>query len=363
MSELVKSEIPVSFKAIPPVGWALANVICLATGNEKESFNQGLDYALYARVVITLAGALLVCLDNIGWIRKKKKALQTDVESSTLPVDADLHEGEATNESLIMSYMDQFKPVCQQWHLKNLLASIDTDATNKAETVLSNSLECLGKLELCDVALFYSNLLRIFSALSPIRGSLSILNMLSFTPGFLVRLWGVLEGSFYSGDKYNSNNHTGENSRHKAFEKMQKQVSKDGANKWVNVLNKFTGKSQAATDCADSIGSHSEPSRVNEDSSDVWDIEPMRHGPQGIPKDMFAMLHLFCAAYSHLLLVLDDIEFYEKQVTAWFLLVAVLILSINSHFRKLSFQDITLLGSIQNGAAKKNCINAQYPGL
>ena len=97
---------------------------------------------------------------------------------------------------------------------------------------------------------------------------------------------------------------------------MQKHVSKDGANKWVNVLHKFTGRSQAATDCIDSIGSHSEPSRVNDDSSDVWDIESMRHGPQGVPKDMFAMLHLFCATYSHLLLVLDDIEFYEKQVTA-----------------------------------------------
>ncbi|KAG5043836.1 hypothetical protein JHK87_007751 [Glycine soja] len=114
--------------------------------------------------------------------------------------------------------------------------------------------------------------------------------------------------------KHNSDNHTSESSKHKAFEKMQKHVSKDGANKWVSVLHKFTGKSQATTDCTDSIGSHSEPSRVNDDSSDVWDIEPMRHGPQGVPKDMFAMLHLFCATYSHLLLVLDDIEFYEKQV-------------------------------------------------
>ncbi|KHN02276.1 E3 ubiquitin-protein ligase UPL7 [Glycine soja] len=314
MLEFVKSEILVSFKAIPPVGWALTNSICLATGNENESFNQGLEYALYVRVVITLAEALLACLDNIGWVKKKKKALQIDVESSTQPVDTVRHEGEATDESIIMSYMDQFRPVCQQWHLKNLLASIDRDANNKAATVISNDLACLGKLELCDVALFYSNLLRIFSVLSPIRGPLSVLNMLAFTPGFLVRLWGVLEDSFFSEDKNNSDNHTSESSKHKAFEKMQKHVSKDGANKWVNVLHKFTGRSQAATDCIDSIGSHSEPSRVNDDSSDVWDTEPMRHGPQGVPKDMFAMLHLFCATYSHLLLVLDDIEFYEKQI-------------------------------------------------
>ncbi|CAJ2632467.1 unnamed protein product [Trifolium pratense] len=305
MSELVKSEILVSIKAIPPVGWSLANFICLATGNENNSvdsgsFNQGLDCALYVHVIVTLAESLLACLDNIEWV-KKKKSLQTDAESST-------------HESLIMSYMDQFRPVCQQWHLTNLLASVNRDVTNKAETSISNNLEYLGKLDLSDVALFYSNLLRIFSVLSPIRGSLPVLNMLSFTPGFLVRLWGELEDSFFSGDKHMSDNHTSENGKHKAFEKIPKQPSKDGTNKWVSVFHKFTGKSQTATDCSDPIGSHSAPNGVNLDPSDVWDIEPMRHGPQGIPKSMFATLHLFCATYSHLLLVLDDIEFYEKQV-------------------------------------------------
>lgn len=369
MSELVKSENLVSFNVIPPVGWALANFICLATGNGNDSvdsgsFNQGLDCALYVHVVITLAESLLACLDNIGWLRKKKKSLQTDVESLTKPVDMVLHEGEATYELLIMSYIDQFRPVCQQWHLTNLLASVNTDATNKAETSISNSLEYLGRLDLCDVAIFYSNLLRIFSVLSPIRGSLPVLNMLSFTPGFLVRLWGVLEDSYFSGDKHISDNQTSETGKHKAFEKMQKQVSKDGANKWVSVLHKFTGKSQTATDCIDPIGSHSAPSTVNEDPSDVWDIEPMRHGPQGIPKNMFAMLHLFCATYSHLLLVLDDIEFYEKQVMAWFLLVPV-FLRINSHLHKLTFLEhfIMLLGSVQIRAATKNCVNAQYPSV
>lgn len=316
MSDLVKSEILVSFKAIPPVGWSLANFICLAAGNENNSvdsgsFNQGLDRALYVHVIVTLAESVLACLDNIEWL-KKKNSLQTDTES-------------ATHESLIMSYMDQFRPVCQQWHLTNLLSSVNRDATKKADTSISNSLEYLQNLDLCDVALFYSSLLRIFSALSPVRGSLPVLNMLSFTPGFLVRLWGELEDSFFSGDKHMLDNHTSENGKFKAFEKIPKMASKDGASKWVSVLHKFTGKSQTATDRTDPIGSHSAPSRVNLDLSDVWDIEPMRHGPQGIPKSMFATLHLFCAAYSHLLLVLDDIEFYEKQVAAWFLLFLVFL--------------------------------------
>ncbi|CAL0310490.1 unnamed protein product [Lupinus luteus] len=320
MSELVQSEVPVSFKVIPPVGWALTNIICLATGNGNDSvdsgsFNQGLDIGLYVRVVIALAESLLSCLDNKEWITKKKKVLQPDVETSTQPVDMVLHDGEATYESLIVSYIDQFRPVCQQWHLTNLLASINTDATNKPEIALSNSLEHLRKLDLHDVTLLYSNLLRILSSLSPTRGSLPVLNMLSFTPGYLVRLWDVLEDSYFSGDKHISGNDTSEKRKDKDFEKIQKQASKNGANRWASVLNKFTGKSQAATDCTNSVGSCSEPSIVNEnDSSDIWDIEPMRLGPQGIPKDKFAMVHLFCATYSHLLLVLDDIEFYEKQV-------------------------------------------------
>ncbi|KAK7245012.1 hypothetical protein RIF29_39842 [Crotalaria pallida] len=320
MSELVQSKVLASFKAVPPVGWALTNIICLATGNGNDSvdsgsFNQGLDIGLYVHVVIALAESLLDSLDNTGWTTKKKKALQPDVETSTQPVDMVLHEGQATYESLIASYVDQFRPLCQQWHLTNLLESINRDATNKAETPISNSLEHLGKLDLYDVALLYSNLLRIFSSLSPIHGSIPVLNMLSFTPGYLVRLWDVLEDAFFCGDIHISDNHTSENRKHKDFEKMQKQVSKYGANRWASVLNKFTGKSQAATDSTYPVGSRSEPSRVNEDdSSDIWDIKPMRLGPQGIPKDKFATLHLFCAAYSHLLLVLDDIEFYEKQV-------------------------------------------------
>ncbi|RYR53048.1 hypothetical protein Ahy_A06g027912 isoform C [Arachis hypogaea] len=307
MSELVQSDNLVAFREIPPVGWALTNIICLATGNgngsvNARSLNQGLDYALYVHVVITLAESLLAHLDNIGWMRKKRKTVQTDAGTSTDPVGTVMYDGEATYESLIMSYMDQFRPVTQPSHLTNLLASINRDGTNKVETPQSNCLPCLKKLDLFDVALFYSNLLRVFSTLSPIRGSLPVLNMLSFTPGFILQLWEVLEVSLFSGDKHISVYHTSGNAKHKTFEKMQKQISKDG------------GKSQAASDVTDPVGSYSEPSRENEDSLELWDVEPMRHGPQGIPKDVFSVLHLFCATYSHLLSVLDDIEFYEKQV-------------------------------------------------
>lgn len=320
ISHFVRSETSVSSKAIPPVGWALTNIMCLAMGNESDSvdpqcFHQGLDHALYVHVVNTLAEALLAHLDIVGGIRKWKKAIQNDVEASAEPVDTvPIYESEAACESLMISYIDQFRPVSQQWHLKSLLSAVNGDTVSTAEVLLPNGLECFGKLDLCDVAHFYSNTLRIYSVLNPIRGSLPVLNMLSFTPGFLVQVWHMLEDSLFHRDSDISDNHMSETREEKATERRLKHLSKEGASKWASVLHKLTGKSQAATNNTDPVGNHPESSQVNEDSSDVWDIEPMRHGPQGISKDTSALLHIFCATYSHLLLVLDDIEFYEKQV-------------------------------------------------
>lgn len=39
-------------------------------------------------------------------------------------------------------------------------------------------------------------------------------------------------------------------------------------------------------------------------------------GSQGLSKDLSILLNILCAAYAHLFLVLDDIEFYEKQKTS-----------------------------------------------
>lgn len=325
MSEMDQSEIHSSSKVIPPVGWALSNIICLATGSENDSvdpgrFIQGLDYASYVHVVITLAENLLGWLENVEWMRKEKQDDLIDVSAE--PIDTILHETERMHGSLKMSYMDMFRPICQQWHLKSLLAIIDTDShTQSAKTVPPNNIECLRKFELLDIAYFYSFMLRIFTVFNPTFGSLPILNMLSFTPGFLVNLWGNLESILFPVSNHITENnrylYTGKSSGKEkggVFVKKQKGANKDGANKWVNVLNKFTGKSQADDDCRDLIDGLPSPSPVNQDSCDVWDIEPLRCGPQGISKDMTCLLHLFCATYSHLLLILDDIEFYEKQV-------------------------------------------------
>lgn len=283
-------------------------------------FIQGLDYASYVHVVITLAENFLGWLENVGWMRKEKQDDIIDVSAE--PIDTILHETETMYGSAEISYMDMFRPISQQWHLKNLLAIMNVDShTQSAETVPPNNIERSEKFELLDIAFFYSYMLRIFSVLNPTFGSLPVLNMLSFTPGFLVNLWGALEIILFPRNSHitESNHHLciSKNSgkeKDGGFVKKQKGANKDGSNKWVNVLNKFTGKSQAGSDYRDVIEGHPRPSPVNEDSSNVWDIEPLRSGPQGISKDLTCLLHLFCATYSHLLLILDDIEFYEKQV-------------------------------------------------
>lgn len=234
-------------------------------------------------------------------------------------VYVDCLRGNETTHGLKMSYMDLLRPVCQQWHLTNLLALMKTYSfTHSIETMPPNNIEYFQKLELLDVAYFYSYLLRIFSVLNPTLGSLPILNMLSFTPGFLVNLWGALESIFFPRNDLvterdnplcvSKNLGKGKDC---VLVKKKKGANKDGVNKWVNVLNKVTGKSQAGFDL---VGSHPRPSQDDNDSCDAWDIEHLKCGPQGISKDMTCLLHLFFATYSHLLLILDDIEFYEKQV-------------------------------------------------
>ncbi|PON56137.1 HECT domain containing protein [Parasponia andersonii] len=313
ISEINQSKVPFCPKVIPPVGWALANIICLATRGENGSLdsgwrNQGLDHALYVHVVVILAEDLLVRLENVGCTKKANEL-----------VDTTFVESEATHDSLIMSYMDLFKPVCHQQHLTDLLAIVGRDDCTQGLETSSNKDLYFGKLEFLDIAYFYSYLLRIFSFLNPTVGPLYVLNMLSFTPGFLVSLWEALESSLFPVDgptaenKYLSSSKTSRNKKDGLSDKKQKHDYKDEANKWVTVLHKFTGKSQSGVDGTNLVDDQSSHSQVDDGPHDEWDIELLKQGPEGISRDISCLLHLFCATYSHFLLILDDIEFYEKQ--------------------------------------------------
>ncbi|CAH1452099.1 unnamed protein product [Lactuca virosa] len=280
LNNLEQSSTP---NVLPPVGWTLANIISLATGvdnNSKDSgrFTQDLDFSSYLHVVIILAENLLTWFEGAEWNQNQNQNQNQSLQSN-------------------MSYKDLLNPVCQQWHLMKLL------------TLENNS------YELTDVAYYYSSMLRIFTILNPVVGSMPILNMLSFTPGFLSNLWESLENSFFPKSKStpdaNFNITEDSRDRNRISKKKKKGLAKNGSTKWANVLNKITGKSQGDIDNTESVNNIG--SQID-DSSDVWDIEPFRKGPEGLTTDSSHLVHLFSAVYAHLLLVLDDIEFYEKQV-------------------------------------------------
>ncbi|XP_039062914.1 LOW QUALITY PROTEIN: E3 ubiquitin-protein ligase UPL7-like [Hibiscus syriacus] len=317
MSDIDQSCMDCSLNVVPPVGWALANIIALTAGSENDflhsgALNQGLEYASYVHVVTILADNLLAWLHNAGW-EKVNQNLEGNYGAYEPPVS--MQENNTASASLKTSFIDLFRPVSQQWHLKMLLEISKAYAHTDETKILSpNNLESMENLRLLDIAYFYSYMLRIFAAFNPMIGPFPVLNMLSFTPGFLGNLWGVLESSIFQGNRHtfedaNHSRSKGSGKKKKGIDKKLKQASSDGVGKWANVLQKLTGKSQVEVDFSDPAGDD----QVDEDAFDIWDVEPFRHGPQGISKDMSCLLHLFCATYSHLLLVLDDIEFYEKQ--------------------------------------------------
>ncbi|PIN11132.1 E3 ubiquitin protein ligase [Handroanthus impetiginosus] len=315
-------QLEVTSKKMPRVGWALANIVYLATGSdmsalESGKFTEDLDYASYLHVVISLADNLLASLENFGWITRKNEEIQV---SNDPDAESSFHMDETTCEFSKLSYMDLFRPVCQQWHLKKLLAFEKDASVCGTNNLPSCNQECSLKFGLLDIAYYYSCMLRLFSTLNPVLKSLPVLNMLSFTPGFLSSLWGELEKSLSDGKNHTANSKSycantipGDKSDG-VSQRKQKRFSKDTGNKWANVLQKITGRSLTENECVDSINDQSNFSQIEEHPSDEWDIEPLRRGPEGISKDVSCLLLLFCSSYSHLLLVLDDIEFYDKQV-------------------------------------------------
>ncbi|XP_027070608.2 E3 ubiquitin-protein ligase UPL7 [Coffea arabica] len=320
ISEMDRLEIHLQSKKMPQVAWALANIIFLATSSDDGAvrsgkFAPGLDLVAYVRFVIILAENLLACFGKDGQVRFRNQEIQVDVDNQVDPIGMGLLESETTCESLKMSYTDLLKPVYQQSHLLGLL-NLEKDLSGRM-TDTHQSSEAPMSFELLDVAYYYSCMIRIFSALNPVLGSLPVLNMLSFTPGFLSKLWEVLERSLFPGRSHDAKDNSFGNdiskSKDDVSQRKQKWCAKDRGNKWVNVLHKFSGNSPTESSKMNSTGKSSFD-RIRDQSSSVWDVEALRRGPVGLSKDMHCLLHLFCAIYSHLLLVLDDIEFYEKQV-------------------------------------------------
>ena len=311
-----KSEVlAVDTTVIPCSGWALGNIVNLATNHDDLSssgcFIQGLDFCLYVDVVNCICQNLLENFEKSRGMSQSVGSIAFHAETSVA------EEGDDTNGSRSMRtlFMDLLKPIYQQWHLRKLLMLAKEDVSCSRGT----NYDPTRLLKLSDVVCFYYHMLRIFSSCNPSIGPLPILNMLAFSPGFLVDLWGALEMSIF-GQAIQNLQETGHDkqlatssSGEQVSSTRQRRNAKDAATKWANVLQNITGKSNDSEE-----GTMSDSILISKQSDDdaltLWDIEAMRHASEGIGKDLICMIYLFCAIYGHLLLVLDDIEFYEKQV-------------------------------------------------
>ncbi|KAJ3674665.1 hypothetical protein LUZ60_005281 [Juncus effusus] len=151
-------------------------------------------------------------------------------------------------------------------------------------------------------------MLRIFSLLNPLIGSMPILNALSFNPEFIVKLWVSLENSIFGANNPSISQikpSISTNSQNK-----QNKGLKDA--KWANVFQKRKGKIEETGTSSGTVNADV-ASNNEKDEFEIWDVKMLRKEHKNISKELLYTLHLFCACYGHLLLVLDDIEFYEKQ--------------------------------------------------
>lgn len=300
-SEINRSRSSSVISAISQAGWALSNIICLvtATANNSTNFTDYVDLVSYVEVINILAEEfevdLRLCADS---------CLLFDGENLTFGS---------------LRYMDLLKPVTMQWHLASLMASVKRGSSDLTDPLSTTSgKRSLVGLELCDVARFYSHMIRIYSMLNTTVGSLPVLNILSFTPGFLLNIWDRLEKLVFPANSQASKGSicidlVSQKRNDGAFDKKPKQFVKDGGAKWITMLQRITAKRKSDPDHVEFV-SKQVSGLDDEDIIDSWDVEPMRSASASISKDTSFLLHLFCATYVHLLLVLDDIEFYERQV-------------------------------------------------
>ncbi|XP_020573828.1 E3 ubiquitin-protein ligase UPL7 [Phalaenopsis equestris] len=303
---------------VPSCGWALANVIDLVTECDHDSvdsghFIHGLDCMLYVQVINSISENLLDCLGNIGILaRKDHRYVEMDDPSSQDNSSVNCNGRELAHANFL-------SPVHQQWHLRKLLSLIEkSEQVQQTNSCVSNhDIDDIRNLRLIDIVYFYNFFLRIFSFLNPAGGSLPILNVLSFTPGLVTQLWETLEDSIFGGndcrlleDSLNDSNFG--NCNNSSGDKKQKMGMKDTGSKLVNIFQKIAGKSTDLNITLIDVTSHHNQASLN--ALYTWDVQGMKKGSQGISNDVSCVLHLFCAIYAHLLLILDDIDFYEKQV-------------------------------------------------
>lgn len=302
-------------KEIPPLGWALANIINLAIEDNNSGssgfFIQGLDCKLYTHAVNRILEKF------VPWLESNQHSLKRDADEMLLTSDCVPISANSDECTDIMFYFDLLKPVYQQWHLRKLLSLAKVSYGAPNGHLIKQTSDNQGSFKLQDVIYFYYYFLRIFSILNLANGSLPILNVLSFTPGFIVEFWEAFECAIFGGIVHMS--HEVKPNKETILEGQTNSVTrqsrsmKESGHRWATVIQKISKRSNDES-TASPRDAPQIPVESAEDSYDLWDIEAMKHGAQGISKYLSCALFLFCSTYAHYLLVLDDIEFYEKQV-------------------------------------------------
>ncbi|XP_078436583.1 ubiquitin-protein ligase 7 [Wolffia australiana] len=282
-------------QAIPAVGWFFANMINLSSEQTDNSgrFIASLDLKTYAHFINRVSEKFLSVIESTVHVGEN----EIDEDSSETQI--------SSYGSQKASFLELLKPVHQQWYLRNLLSGAESSPFNLISKDQENKI-------LSDILLFYYNMLRIYAFLDPPVGPLPILNMLSFTPGFIRRVWEYLKELIFR--KYDHLlDADGVMQDKTSGSEEQKMVPKVSGLKWANVLAKITGKLHDA-DGSQARNKSTNLSHVSENESEFWVVKPVMQGCHGISRETQHVLFLFCCVYTHLLLVLDDIEFYEKQV-------------------------------------------------
>lgn len=314
-----------------PSSSALINIVALAKGPTKNGFTdfvKGIAFDAYLKAVCSLLD------QSIPWIQSlhsNTEAKERDERHDFVLCNTGLSDFDNQGKSFChadarLQLIEDLGPLYQHWHLRQLLE-------HNCENYELGSETAMVVLKLSDIAMLYSRLLTIFKLLHEERIPCPVLNLLAFAPGFLGQLWAWLDdvlglthcygekASLKAGEVTDA----GKQSEKGMLPRKDERLSGSLSSRWASAVSKIKGKG-SSSDAYDS------DVRVIEAGSatNFWDVEKLKNGPPDVTKEVLHVLTLFCAAYSHLLMILDDDEFYKRQVPFTLKQQRVIALSLNT---------------------------------
>ncbi|KAL2610792.1 hypothetical protein R1flu_022484 [Riccia fluitans] len=346
-------QIEQEFDYFPRSLWALANLVSLVSGSGlatskcKEMgsrFVKGLDLGDYVKALCCLLS------DLSPWIESKQQQQRfqsryTSEDSDEIdgdqldifmgihrsPIDDGDDDDNRCNDfpAVLQLLRDNLKSFYQSWHLQQLLEACKSSSfsnQNNYETqgLQTNAVPTWEPLGLLEVAKLYSSLLAAFTAFKLSSGPCPILDVLALSQSLFPLLWDWLTSSLNLPSSVGVSSKAAVKTSRSAGTLKDGSASKTTGGKWaaaafvLRMRTKGTGADGSSTTDKGSSSrvekvDPTRESEVDQGVSQLWSFESMQKGPAGIPADAVPVLTLFCAAYAHLLVVMDDEQFYERQ--------------------------------------------------